>query len=100
MEFEQERKCRDEIEEYIHSKGIYPEYIDIKHNDIEKGLIVVAQINWGDWKHDHLYYGYLLAEWAKDNGFKILVQDHVTEVTEEDGSDCYSGSHLCSMWKA
>lgn len=50
----------------------------------EDGTVEVS-IEWGDWKHEHGYLDYLM----KENGF-ILVNK---EVTEEDGSDCYSATH-------
>ncbi len=50
----------------------------------EDGTVEVS-IEWGDWKHEHGYLDYLM----KENGF-ILVNE---EVTEEDGSDCYSATH-------
>ena len=40
---------------------------------------------WGDWKHSHL----LLDNAMKDLGYKKTYE----EVTEEDGSDCYSSIH-------
>lgn len=43
-------------------------------------------IEWGDWKHEHAYLKYLMNK----NGFVHIG----TEVTEEDGSDCYSARHI------
>lgn len=51
----------------------------------ELGTIAVHVI-WGDWKHDH---GYLDAVMAR-NGFKLLGK----KITEENGSDCYSATHI------
>ena len=46
---------------------------------------LVVSIEWGDWKHSHL--------WAKTL-MKYLGYTEVGEkVTEEDGSDCYSADH-------
>ena len=42
-------------------------------------------VDWGDWKHDHAYIDYLM----KVNGFKKVGE----ELTEVDGSDCYSSVH-------
>lgn len=47
--------------------------------------VAYVEINWGDWKHEHLRCEYLM----NDLGYQ---QDYV-EVTEEDGSDCYSAIH-------
>lgn len=46
---------------------------------------IAIDIEWGDWKHEHGYLKYLM----KQNGYIHLGE----EVTEEDGSDCYSASH-------
>ena len=44
---------------------------------------VIVEISWGDWKHEHLRMKWLLS------GFEMLW----SEVTEEDGSDCYSARY-------
>ena len=46
---------------------------------------IVIGIEWGDWKHDHLYCIYLMSE--------IGYEQVSEELTEEDGSDCYSAEH-------
>ena len=46
-------------------------------------------IEWGDWKHDHAHTDYCM----KVNGFKKVGE----EVTEEDGSDCYSSVHTYQL---
>ena len=59
---------------------------DICHDiDIDDDYIV-ATINWGDWKHDHLRADYLL------NNIGYTCID--TVVTDSDGSDCYSAKHF------
>ena len=45
----------------------------------------------GDWKHDHLFANYLIAETLDALGIKFTQN---TAVTEEDGSDCYSADHI------
>ena len=47
--------------------------------------VILIPISWGDWKHDHACCDYVM----KTLGYP-LVQ---TQVTEEDGSDCYSADH-------
>ena len=47
---------------------------------------VNVHIDWGDWKHEHAYTEFLM----KLIGFKKI--DDI--ITEEDGSDCYSATHL------
>lgn len=47
---------------------------------------IYITIEWGDWKHSHAFCNYLLSQ----KGYKL--EDE--EVTEEDGSDCYSSIHI------
>lgn len=47
---------------------------------------LVVEVSWGDWKHSHGYLDYLM----KEKGFFMVRED----VTEEDGSDCYSSNHI------
>ena len=51
----------------------------------EENNEIKVQIDWGDWKHEHLRCDYLMGE----IGYEL--QSTVT--TEEDGSDCYSALH-------
>lgn len=52
--------------------------------DFNNGTIEV-EVEWGDWKHDHLY----LERVMKNNGYTMID----SEVTEEDGSDTYSARY-------
>lgn len=47
--------------------------------------VVVVEIGWGDWKHDHARAKWLMQE----QGCVLLKSD----VIEENGSDCYSAAH-------
>ena len=47
--------------------------------------VVVAEVNWGDWKHEHLRLKLLME--------KIGAPLIKTDVTEENGSDTYSAVH-------
>lgn len=47
--------------------------------------VVQVEISWGDWKHDHARTDYLL----KNLGCTLMKE----EITENDGSDCYSAIH-------
>jgi len=51
--------------------------------------IIAVNVEWGDWKHDHAYLNYIMRE----NGFQLLTEN----VTETDGSDCYSALHIYSI---
>lgn len=53
--------------------------------DIYPNGEVSVLIEWGDWKHEHAYLRYLMQQ----NGFTETDEN----VTEEDGSDCYSAIH-------
>lgn len=48
------------------------------------GTIEIS-ITWGDWKHSHAYLRYLMTQ-------KGYIETDC-EVTEDDGSDCYSATH-------
>lgn len=52
---------------------------------------VKVYVDWGDWKHDHLFLDYIM----KNNGYRLKSE----VVTEEDGSDCYSSIHLFEIFK-
>lgn len=47
---------------------------------------IEISVSWGDWKHSHAYLDHLMKElgYVKDD----------EELTEEDGSDCYSSIHF------
>ena len=49
------------------------------------GLLSIT-IEWGDWKHDHGFADYLMQKM----GYTLLSE----QITEEDGSDCYSSIHI------
>ena len=64
---------------FLNDNGVWAEVYCQTNN------IVVVNIDWGDWKHSHL--------WARDL-MQYLGYVQVGEVvTEEDGSDCYSAEH-------
>ena len=48
--------------------------------------IVNVSISWGDWKHEHMWCK-ILMEYI---GFREIGE----MLTEEDGSDCYSATHI------
>lgn len=100
MTYEQENGYMQSFYDYMHAHNYYGAELDIEHTPIDGALILTSHIVWGDWKHDHLYYGCLLEKWAKENGLTILVADHETEIDEEDGSDTYSAYHRCSLYKS
>lgn len=74
----------ERIADYLNCNGVYA--------DVWKsGSEITINIDWGDWKHDHLwcenamrYLGYLLCG---------------SRITDENGSDCYSAEHYFQFFK-
>lgn len=62
-----------------HLWGEVDQYLDLP--------VIEINISWGDWKHDHL-----ACDWAiKESDLPLhKIGD---QVTEEDGSDCFSAVH-------
>lgn len=54
---------------------------------------IYIDIIWGDWKHNHLCTKWIIDEVLKAMGYagKYTITE---DVTEEDGSDCYSATHV------
>ena len=71
----------DRINKYLEDNkfqySVYPYGLDMP--------VVECEINWGDWKHEHLRLKWLMEE--------IGCVRISSEVTEEDGSDTYSAIH-------
>lgn len=67
------------IDKYLSDNGIYGE-------TYKSDNIIIVDIEWGDWKHDHIWcenlMGYI--------GYSVACEE---EVTDENGSDCYSARH-------
>ena len=76
LSVEEENKLADDIEKYLTDNQLYP--VDVFAADTR----VMVELHWGDWKHDHLRCDSLM----KAKGYGLVEE----EVTEEDGSDCYS----------
>lgn len=70
-----------EVTEILNKGELYDSIVDATNDDK-----VVVNLFWGDWKHEHLWLKHLMAE----NGYEHLSE----EVTEENGSDCYSAEHV------
>ena len=80
MTLENAMKLMEEAKKILENNRLYhPVELD-ENNEI------IVEITWGDWKHDHAYVKYLL---TTELGLKFTG----TEVTESDGSDCYSAIH-------
>ena len=73
-----------ELEKNIHS--LFKE-MDVNYETfITDEDTIGISIEWGDWKHDHLYLKYKMEQ----KGFVQI--DEI--LTEENGSDCYSALHI------
>lgn len=69
-----------EIRALFKEKRMYGEVLEHANGAIS------VDISWGDWKHDHSYCDFLMRECG------YICTDE--QVTEEDGSDCYSAIHF------
>lgn len=76
LSVEEENKLAGEIEKYLTDNQIYP--ADVSASDTR----IMVELHWEDWKHGHLRCDDLM----KAKGYSLVEE----EVTEEDGSDCYS----------
>ena len=70
----------DQIDDYLKHNGVYPE--DVSSNGEES---IRVEIEWGDWKHDHIWCDNLMSYIGYTCGDSV--------VTDENGSDCYSAIH-------
>lgn len=71
-----------EIQKTLNKNGVSA---SVYSEEREGKTLYEVSIEWGDWKHDHLFTRTLMA----NLGLTCLKE----EVTEEDGSDCYSAVH-------
>ena len=79
---EKMRNLQDKVEKILKDNEVYGYELDF---NLELENVVYIEIEWGDWKHDHLRLKWIMEK----NGFRQAGED----VTEEDGSDCYSATH-------
>lgn len=68
------------IKKIFKTNEIWYDYFIKNENECE------LSIEYGDWKHDHLFIDHLMRE----NGFEKTDE----MLTWEDGSDCYSSVHF------
>ena len=76
---ENKKDLYTEVEEILKEGELFGD-ISTYDNQVE------VHIEWGDWKHEHAYLRYLMEQ----KGF-IQTDENITE---EDGSDCYSAVHV------
>ena len=72
-------------QKFLNDNGVYAE---VWNAGIGSAKLCV-EIDWGDWKHEHGWCEQLM----QYIGYKQISE----EVTEEDGSDCYSAIHTYIM---
>lgn len=65
---------------------------EVFYNDLGDKIEIQVFVDNGDWKHDHLRVVHLI----NDNFCPDEIRE---EVTEEDGSDCYSAVHIFTFYK-
>ena len=78
----------EEAIEILVTRGASGEVYDAIYNGRPA---IAVEIEWGDWKHDHIFVDNILER----NGFVHIAN----EVTNEDGSDCYSAIHYFDYTK-
>lgn len=83
----------DALLEYLRSKDADFDDIYIEGDPLNNpsAFSVAIDVTWGDWKHSHGWLDHLM----ELRGFKLQKET----VTEEDGSDCYSSTHIYSLMR-
>ena len=76
------RKLQEKVENILRENEVYSYELDF---DLNLENVVHIEVEWGDWKHDHLRLKWIMEKYS----FRYIGE----EVTEEDGSDCYSAIH-------
>lgn len=83
------QKIANDLNEYLRKNECY-EYVYVTY--YEDCYQLSADVERGDWKHDHGRINYLVEQFCIENKYDIVSVDVI--VTEEDGSDNYSGTHF------
>lgn len=75
----------DKVYDYLIKNELFyePYFTGVKINGKQ---VIAIEVEWGDWKHEHLYLDHVMAKFGN-------VQHLTTENTETDGSDCYTARH-------
>lgn len=69
------------ISSFLNDNGVWAEVYPYSHDM----PVLVVNIDWGDWRHSHL--------WARDLMSYLGYMEIGSQVTQEDGSDTYSAEH-------
>ena len=67
---------------YSHLKKAEVDFSEIYQSE----LFIEVLVEWGDWKHSHIWLDHCMEQ----IGYRLLEEN----VTENDGSDCYSSIHI------
>lgn len=81
-------KVEEDLDKLMEENHVWCE---VTVSKMETDNVIEIERNWGDWKHDHLRIKYLVSEYLMSHGYTF---SYFEEVTEEDGSDCYSAIHV------
>lgn len=87
---DEEIKVSKSLHNYLKSENIYTDLCEFYGNEL------IIEINWGDWKHEHLRTKLIVPKWVEENTAHEVV-NITTDVTEEDGSDVYSARHIFKL---
>lgn len=77
----------DQLEQHFRNNRLWVD--ELHYNEVKD--CIEYDINWGDWKHEHLRSKWLLEELFKKLGIVAHINSHTTE---EDGSDNYSAHYI------
>ena len=73
-----------EIERYLRNNDADFDYI--REDEVGGVPLLILTVEWGDWKHSHLRLAHLMKE--------TEYEELGVNITESDGSDCYSAEHI------
>lgn len=77
----------DQLQDHFRKNNLWVD--ELHYNQVNDRI--EFDINWGDWKHEHLRAKWLLQELFDTLGIKAEIRSHTTE---EDGTDTYSAHYV------
>ena len=91
MTFEELKALAEELNKFLEEQQAYYEVYP------EDDDTISADISWGDWKHDHLWFDHVAEKFFNEKGYDVVNVN--VDVTDEDGSDTYSAIHSLQLRK-
>ena len=91
MTFEELQALANELNKFLEEQQAYYEVYP------EDDDTISADISWGDWKHDHLWFDHVAEKFFNEKGYDVV--NFNVDVTDEDGSDTYSAIHSLQLRK-